>query len=64
MAWIERRRVNTKGQKPSALCSSSKCQRANGGEFYTLTEGGLDSVPLAVSEANRGATGGQPEDHE
>ena len=25
---------------------------------------GLDSVPLAVSEANRGATGGQPEDHE
>jgi hypothetical protein len=25
---------------------------------------GLDSVPLAVSEANRGATGGQPESHE
>jgi hypothetical protein len=38
-----------------------------GNELFNIVhsdEDRLDSVPLAVSEANRGATGGQPESHE
>jgi len=38
-----------------------------GNELFNIVhsgEGRLDSVPLAASEASRGATGGQPESHE